>query len=99
MVMLSEPVKITLTGGFGKKNGRQMLKLLYFADILARSIVCVDSSDTQERLAKQIPNVSLFQIKDGPQAFVCIGKTCKPPVSDPQELKELLSLFIDPSRK
>ncbi|MBW1759697.1 MAG: thioredoxin domain-containing protein, partial [Deltaproteobacteria bacterium] len=42
MVMQSELVKITLTGGFGKKNGRQMLKLLYFADIPARSIVCVD---------------------------------------------------------
>ena len=52
----------------------------------------VDNETTQNRLAQYLPFIaSINKINDITTVYVCTNKTCKPPVTDPEAVKNLLN--------
>lgn len=85
---LSGPVTITIVGQRNKKDFEKfrLVALKTFAS--RRSVLYLDASKDQDRMEKLG-----YQAGDSATAYVCVGKTCGPPVKDPSQIEgSLLSL-------
>jgi hypothetical protein len=61
--------------------------------VLAFPLRVIENGELPPGLAATLPNLPLT---DAPLALVCVGSSCKPPVSTPEELKEVLTENLGP---
>jgi uncharacterized protein YyaL (SSP411 family) len=68
-----------------------MLKTVKSVYYPGKIVMLVDNDTTQNRLVKYLPFIaSVKKIDNKTTAYVCTDKTCKPPVTDPEAVKNLL---------
>jgi uncharacterized protein YyaL (SSP411 family) len=89
----SRPVEVIITGSRNSEDTRSLLKSVYSRYMPGKIVMLVENEDVREKLARNLPFISSVKTVDGKAAaaYVCIDRTCKPPVTDPAALTELLN--------
>jgi uncharacterized protein YyaL (SSP411 family) len=89
----SKPVEVIISGNRKSEDTRLLLKSVYSRYLPGKVVMLVENEDVKEKLARNVPFISSVKTKEGKAAaaYVCIDRTCKPPVTDPNELTELLN--------
>ena len=60
--------------------------------IPGKMVVLMDNDVTRKRLVRHLPFIaSVKKIDNTATAYVCTDNTCKPPVTDPEAVKNLLN--------
>ncbi|HEV2490619.1 MAG TPA: thioredoxin domain-containing protein [Candidatus Acidoferrales bacterium] len=85
-------MQVVITGPQGDSQSAALVSAAHSVYRFGKSVLRVAperiaANDLPAALRETIPNMR----PDLPQAFVCFGTTCLPPVSDPEELKHLLT--------
>jgi hypothetical protein len=89
----SRPVEVIIAGSRNSEDTRSLLKSVYSRYMPSKIVMLVENEDAREKLARNLPFISSVKTVDGKgaAAYVCIDRTCKPPVTDPAALTELLN--------
>jgi hypothetical protein len=88
---LIQPVEVIIAGERNTAETRSMLKTVNSVYYPGKIVMLVDNDTTQNRLVKYLPFIaSVKKIDNKTTAYVCTDKTCKPPVTDPEAVKNLL---------
>jgi uncharacterized protein YyaL (SSP411 family) len=89
----SKPVEVIITGSRKSEDTQLLLKSVYSRYMPGKIVMLVENEDVREKLARNLPFISSVKMEEGKAAaaYVCIDRTCKPPVTDPTELTELLN--------
>jgi uncharacterized protein YyaL (SSP411 family) len=91
---LRAPVEVVVIGQKGDESAKTLLRAAYQAPRAGKRVFNFDptvlkSRDLPAGLAATLPHVPY----DGrPLALVCVGTSCQPPTSDPEELARALAL-------
>ena len=86
-----KPVEVVIDGDRNGEDTRSMLRTVNSFFIPGKAVMLVDNT-IRSRLARQLPFISsVKRIDKKTTAYVCMGKSCKPPVTDPEEVKNLLN--------
>jgi uncharacterized protein len=88
---LTQPVEVIIAGELNTAETRSMLKTVNSVYYPGKIVMLVDNDTTQNRLVQYLPFIaSVKKIDNKTTAYVCTDKTCKPPVTDPEAVKNLL---------
>jgi hypothetical protein len=88
---LTQPVEVIIAGELNTAETRTMLKTVNSVYYPGKIVMLVDNDTTQNRLVQYLPFIaSVKKIDNKTTAYVCTDKTCKPPVTDPEAVKNLL---------
>ena len=88
---LIQPVEVIIAGERNTAETRSMLKVVNSVYYPGKVVMLVDNDTTQNRLVQYLPFIaSVKKIDNKTTAYVCTDKTCKPPVTDPETVKNLL---------
>jgi len=88
---LIQPVEVIIAGERNTAETRSMLKIVNSVYYPGKVVMLVDNDTTQNRLVQYLPFIaSVKKIDNKTTAYVCTDKTCKPPVTDPETVKNLL---------
>jgi uncharacterized protein len=88
---LIQPVEVIIVGERNAAETRSMLKTVNSVYYPGKIVMLVDNDTTQNRLVQYLPFIaSVKKIDNKTTAYVCTDKTCKPPVTDPEAVKNLL---------
>ena len=89
----SRHVEVIITGSWKSEDTRSLLKSVYSRYMPGKIVMLVENEDVREKLARNLPFISSVKTVGGKgaAAYVCIDRTCKPPVTDPAALTELLN--------
>jgi uncharacterized protein YyaL (SSP411 family) len=86
-----KPVEVVIDGDRNGEDTRSMLRTVNSFFIPGKAVILVDNT-IRGRLARQLPIISSFKRLDNKTtAYVCKGKSCKPPVTNPEEVRNLLN--------
>jgi len=86
-----KPVEVVIYGDRNEEDTRSMLRTVNSFFIPGKAVILVDNT-IRSRLARQFPFISsVKRIDNKTTAYVCMGKSCKPPVTDPEKVKNLLN--------
>jgi hypothetical protein len=87
-----KPIEVVITGDRGTEDTRAMLSAANSLFIPGKMVVLVDNEVNGKRLARHLPFIaSVKKIDNRATAYVCTDNTCKPPVTDPGAVKNLLN--------
>jgi len=88
---LTQPVEVIIVGERNTTETRSMLKTVNSVYYPGKIVMLVDNDTTQNRLIQYLPFIaSVKKIDNKTTAYVCTDKTCKPPVTDPEAVKNFL---------
>ena len=88
---LTQPVEVIIAGERNTAETRSMLETVNSVYYPGKIVMLVDNDTTQNRLIQYLPFIaSVKKIDNKTTAYVCTDKTCKPPVTDPEAVKNLL---------
>ncbi len=88
----AKPIEVVITGDRGTEDTRAMLSAVNSLFIPGKMVVLVDNDACRKRLARHLPFIaSVKRIDNRATAYVCTDNTCKPPVTDPGAIKNLLN--------
>jgi uncharacterized protein YyaL (SSP411 family) len=87
-LFLNEPTRIAIVGSLQELRTRQLLDMSLRAYDPRKIVIPLDPETDRERL-----NRLGFTPEPQPRAYICIGKTCNPPVTDPEEILQQLSRY------
>ncbi|MBI5869736.1 MAG: thioredoxin domain-containing protein [Actinobacteria bacterium] len=79
--LLDPPVRVTITGPPGENETLELIRAAHMARIPFRSVEVLDPAVHNEEL-----EATGYGYADKPVAYICIGASCQPPVTDPAEL-------------
>ncbi|MHB9112267.1 MAG: thioredoxin domain-containing protein [Thermoleophilia bacterium] len=79
--LLDPPVRVTITGPPGSKETLDMIRAAHLARIPFRSVEVLDPAVHNEEL-----EATGYGYAGKPVAYICIGASCQPPVTDSTEL-------------
>jgi hypothetical protein len=79
--LLDPPVRVTITGPPGEPETLEMIRAAHMARIPFRSVEVLDPEVHNEEL-----EATGYGYAGKPVAYICIGASCQPPVTDPAEL-------------
>jgi uncharacterized protein YyaL (SSP411 family) len=85
-LFLNEPTRIAVVGSLQEPRTRQLLETSLRAYDPRKMVIPLDPETDLERL-----NRLGFMAEPQPRAYVCIGKTCYPPTTEPEEILQQLS--------
>jgi len=86
-----EPRQIVLVGERDEADTRALVRTLYSRFVPHRIVLLVDSPATRQALAARIPTIAAMEKLQGrASAYVCRNYTCQLPVSEPEQLAELI---------
>jgi uncharacterized protein YyaL (SSP411 family) len=86
-----KPVEVVIDGDRNGEDTRSMLRTVNSLFIPGKAVMLVDNT-IRSRLARHLPFISSVKRLDNKTtAYVCMGKSCKPPVTDPEKVKNLLN--------
>jgi uncharacterized protein YyaL (SSP411 family) len=89
--LLDDPREIILAGRRDSAEMRALLRELHSRFVPSRVVLLVDSVETQQALAAEIPSVASMNAPGtGANAYVCRNYTCQLPVSEPARFAELI---------
>ena len=87
-----KPIEVVIAGDRSTEDTRAMLTAVNSLFIPGKMVVLVDNDVSRERLARHLPFMaSVRRIDNTATAYVCTDNTCKPPVTDPEAVKNLLN--------
>jgi uncharacterized protein YyaL (SSP411 family) len=88
---LDEPRRVVVAGppslrsGAASRNSRNFHELLHAAhSVYQPNKIVLGNAGAVEEFARSLP------AKNGPVVYLCTGKSCQPPTSDPSKVKEML---------
>jgi uncharacterized protein YyaL (SSP411 family) len=88
----AKPIEVVIAGDPRKEDTRAMLTAVNSLFIPGKMVVLVDNDVSRKRLARHLPFIaSVKRIDNTATAYVCTDNTCKPPVTDPEAVKNLLN--------
>lgn len=87
-LFLNEPTRIVIVGSAKESGTNELLKASLQAYDPRKLIIPLDPETDRERL-----NKLGFAVEAEPLAYICVGKTCFPPISEPNEVHEKLNRF------
>ena len=93
-LFLNEPTRIVIVGSLKEPGTNQLLKASLQAYDPRKLIIPLDPETDRKRL-----NKLGYAVEAEPRAYVCVGKTCFPPMSEPKEVHEKLSKFSRDNRR
>lgn len=79
--LLDPPVRVTITGPPGEQETLDLIRAAHMAHIPFRSLEVLDPALHNEEL-----EATGYGYAGKPVAYICIGASCQPPVTDPAEL-------------
>lgn len=79
--LLDPPVRVTITGPPGEQETLDLIRAAHMAHIPFRSLEVLDPALHNEEL-----EATGYGYAGKPVAYICIGASCQPPVTDPDEL-------------
>jgi hypothetical protein len=79
--LMDPPVRVTITGPPGEQRTLDMIRAAHLARIPFRSVEVLDPAVHNEEL-----EAAGYGYAGKPVAYICIGASCQPPVTDPAEL-------------
>lgn len=85
---LNEPTRIVIVGGLEQSETNRLLEASLRAYDPRKLIIPLDPEIDHERL-----NSLGYAVGPQPRAYICIGKTCFPPLTEPKEVLQKLSKF------
>jgi len=85
-LFLNEPTRIAIVGPLLEPRTRQLLETSLRTYEPRKMVIPLDPETDRERL-----NRLGFTAEPQPRAYVCIGKTCYPPTTEPEEILQQLS--------
>jgi len=85
-LFLNEPTRIAIVGPLQDPRARQLLETSLRAYDPRKMVIPLDPETDRERL-----NRLGFTAEPHPRAYVCVGKTCYPPTTEPEEILQQLS--------
>jgi len=88
-LFLNEPTRIVIVGPLEEAGTSRLLEASLRAYDPRRLIVPLDPEIDRERL-----NDLGYTVEPEPRAYVCVGKTCFPPLTEPQEVLKRLSRHV-----
>ena len=87
-----KPVQVVIHGDRKGEDTRSMLRTVNSFFIPGKAVMLVDNPVIQKRLSRQLPFISSAKkIDDKATAYVCMDKSCKPPVTDPETVRRFLN--------
>ena len=87
-LFLNEPTRIVIVGRLQESGTSQLLKASLRAYDPRKMIIPLDSEMDRKRLD------SLgFTVEPQSRAYICVGKTCLPPLTEPEEILQKLSRY------
>lgn len=87
-----KPVEVVIDGDRDGEDTRSMLRTVNSFFIPGKAVMLVDNHAIRKRLARQLPFVSsVKRIDNKTTAYVCMDKSCKPPVTDPEIVRSFLN--------
>jgi uncharacterized protein YyaL (SSP411 family) len=93
-LFLNEPTRIVIVGSLKESGTNQLLKASLQAYDPRKLIIPLDPETDRERL-----NKLGYAVEAEPLAYICVGKTCFPPMSEPKEVHQKLSEFSRDGRR
>jgi hypothetical protein len=86
-----KPVEVVIDGDRNGEDTRSMLRTVNSFFIPGKAVVLVNPT-IRNRMARHLPVLSSVKRLDNKTtAYVCTGQSCKPPVTDPEQVKNLLN--------
>jgi len=79
--LLDPPVRVTITGPPDEMETLEMIRAAHLAHIPFRSVEVIDPAVHNEEL-----EAAGYGYAGKPVAYICVGASCQPPVTDPKEL-------------
>lgn len=87
-----KPVEVVIDGDRNGEDTRSMLRTVNSFFIPGKAVMLVDNHAIRKRLARQLPFISsVKRIDNKTTAYVCMDKSCKPPVTDPEIVRSFLN--------
>jgi uncharacterized protein YyaL (SSP411 family) len=88
---LAGPAQIVLAGSLLKEETRRLLSAVRQRFIPAKVIALIKDEDARKKLSEIAPFVAELRPVEGRStAFVCVGRACELPATDPEKLIEWL---------
>jgi uncharacterized protein YyaL (SSP411 family) len=88
---MAKPLQIIISGDRSHSNTLKMLKIVYNANVPAKTIILIHSRQVREKLARRLPFVENITQRNGlPTAYLCINRNCRTPITDPEALSKQL---------
>jgi uncharacterized protein len=86
-----KPVRVILDGDRNTEDTRSMLRTVNSFFIPGKTVMLVDNT-IRSRLVRKLPFISsVKKIDNKTTAYVCMDKSCKPPVTDPEMVRSFLN--------
>jgi uncharacterized protein len=86
-----KPVEVVIDGDRNGEDTRSMLRTVNSFFIPGKAVMLVDNT-IRSKLARQLPFISsVKRIDNKTTAYVCMDRSCKPPVTDPEKVRNLLN--------
>jgi len=79
---LEEPLRVVIAGDYQSAKTQELIHAAY--SVYQPNKVVLGNNGPVEEFARTLP------AKDGPVVYLCTGKACQPPTSDPAKIKEML---------
>jgi hypothetical protein len=87
--IMAKPLQIIISGDRSHSNTLKMLKIVYNANVPAKTIILIHSRQVREKLARRLPFVKNITQRNGlPTAYLCIDRNCRAPITDPEVLSK-----------
>jgi uncharacterized protein YyaL (SSP411 family) len=87
-----KPVQVVIHGDRNDEDTRSMLRTVNSFFIPGRTLMLVENPVIHKRLSRQLPFISSGKkIDNRTTAYVCMDKSCKPPVTDPEIMRSYLN--------
>ena len=90
---LGKPRQIVIAGKKDSPETKALLKEVHRHFLPNTIVILADASEGQKYLGENNEAIRAMSLVEGkPAAYVCENFTCKAPVTDPTQLRELLKL-------
>jgi hypothetical protein len=87
-----KPVQVVIHGVRNEEDTRSMLRTVNSFFIPGRTLMLVENPVIHKRLSRQLPFISSGKkIDNRTTTYVCMDKSCKPPVTDPEIVRSFLN--------
>jgi len=92
IVYLSKPVEIIIAGKRDNEDTQLMVKAAHSVYLPGKIVMLVDNDAAQGKPFRQFPfSADVKQVSGKATAYVCIDHACRPPITDPSALTQLLN--------
>ncbi len=94
MLYADHPTQVVITGAAGDRAAAKLEEAANTVYRLGKAVLRLTPQASLENLPMALRQTLPHLPKDKAQALVCTGTTCRPPTSDPEELKRILQKGI-----